>query len=1268
MNLRLKAKKTGVNLITALLLISSLGSLARAQVTTTSRINGSVADQQGAVVSSAQVVVKNNESTTEYKPKVGEDGTFVIASLPVGTYTITVTAAGFKQTVVTNVKTDVGTAATVSIVLEVGAASEMVTVTSGAEVLQKETTSVGAVLTGRQIIELPMATRNALDQILSLPGTATTGRSRSSSVNGLPKGALNISIDGINVQDNTLRSTDGFFAFIGPRIDTVEEVQVSTATPGAEASAGGAVHVRFVTKAGTNEYHGGAWWYNRQRAFNSNYYFNNLTGTPRAQVMLNQLGFKVGGPITPWLKDRAFFFASWDEYRLPEQQVRTRTILSPEAMSGIFRYAGGPANGVNLFSLAASKGFLGTVDPTIATVLSQIRASTAVGAVNNSTDPNLQLFTFANTGGQIRHFPTTRIDYNLNSKNHIEAIYNYQDFNSKVDFLNNRDPVFPSPVPQIFGSQGSNRFSLSLAVRSQLSATIVNEGRFGLTGGTVVFFPETSAASFAPFGGIAPAFPGAAGNTPYSGTTTQRRNAPIEQFTDNLSWSKGKHNFNFGGDYNRGTNFVQTSGGALVQTVSFGIDTADPANALFSAANFPGASTTTLANARAIYGLLIGRVNGVTFNSKIDEKTKHYSLDGQPVERNKSLSYGLYFQDYYKLRPNLTVNYGVRWEPQLAPVHLNEIYTRPTFGGLFGISGPGNLFNPGATAGAVTTYVPVTKDTKPYKNDMNNVGPSLGFAWSPHSGNSLLKHIFGEGDQTVIRASYAISYVTGGFADFTGVWNSNPGLTKFNGLRAGIDFQSGAINLRNGLPPLPTPTDNVFPLASQAGISANDFDPNLHTPYVQSWSFGIQREIDRNTVFEARYVGNHSIGLIRTVNLNEVNIFESGFLPEFIAAQNNLAVSVAAGRGSNFRNQGLSGQVNLPIITASFGSPTSTLFANTTFLNLLTTGQAGVFAATLGNSSANFVFQTNRIAAGLPANLFTVNPSVYGAGSNLQSNMDSSMYNGLQLEVRRRLSKGLLLNANYTFSKSLATNFFGQPHTLRNLGLDKTPSNFDITQAFKVNYIYELPFGPGQKWDFRGPGGVVGKLLEGWSTDGVIRLQSGRVFSLASGRGTVNNVDAGVVLVGMSTKELQSLISIRKQGTDSVRGTVYWLPQDIVDNTLRAFGLLAGTPTGRYIAPPTEPGKFGNNIFLHGPKFFRADLSIGKRTRITERTNVEFRAEFLNAFNNTNFFIGALGTNDFTSIGVNSLTFGQTNVAFTDQSGTNDPGGRLIQLVLRVNF
>jgi hypothetical protein len=1280
-----------------LLLLGSFSSMAFAQVNTLGRISGIVTDPQGAVIAGAEIVVKNDEIGSEYKTKSGDDGAFFVAGLPVAIYTVTVTAKGFKSTVFTGVRTTVGAATSVEVKLEVGAASETVTVTGGAEVLQRENTNVGSVITGRQITELPFTSRDALDLVLTLPGTATVGRPRSSSINGLPKGALYISTDGVNAQDNFLRTTDGFFTYIRPRIDAIEEVEVSTATPGAEASAGGAVHIRFVTKSGTNQYHGGAWWYNRQRVYNSNYYFNtiqrvrNANGdfeeTPRAQVMLNQWGFKVGGPITPWLKDRAFFFFSYEEFRLPEQQVRNRVILSPEAEAGIFRYPV-TVNGVtqlrsvNMLQLAAAANNPGsipsTLDPTTSDIIGAIRQSTAKGALLNLTDPNQQQLTFTNTGSQLRRFPTARFDVEITNKHHFEAIYNFQDFASKVDFLNSRDPAFPEPVPQVLGSQGSNRFSLSTALRSQLGSALVNEFRFGLTGGTVVFFPEMSPGSYdgAPFQGLNYTFPGAYAN-PHNAPNNSRRNSPIQQYTDNLSWAKGSHNWNFGGSVVRVQSFQQSSGGNLAPNLSFNILSADAANSIFTSGNFPGADATQINNARGIYALLVGKISQVNFNGKLDETSKTYSLDGTAVERNSTGSFGLYVQDYWKARPNLNLNYGLRWEVALSPRHNNGVYVRPTFNGLFGVSGPGGLFNPAASGGAATAYVAVDKNSKPFDADYNNFAPSLGFAWTPQFKSGLGKFLFGANDQSVIRGSYAISYVTGGFADFNGIWGNNPGLTQFAGKRAGIEFAAGTLLLRNGIGSLTPPPDPVFPLAAQPGVSAFEFDPNLRSPYVQSWSFGFQRELNKDTVFEARYVGNHSIKLGQTYNLNEVNIFENGFLNEFKDAQSNLAIALAAGRPANFRNQGLPGQVNLPIFTASFGSPTATQFGNATFIQLLQQGQAGGLANQLGNTTANIAFQNNRIAAGLSPNFFIVNPSLLGANSWLASDDGTSNYNALQIELRRRMSNGLLFSANYTWSHSL-TNMFGsggqiQPRTLRNRDMDRGPSPFDIRHAFKLNYIYELPFGPGHKMNFNGGGNVVSKILEGWQTDGIIRWQSGRVFYLTGGRNTVNQFDSGVELVGISQNDLQKLVRIRKDPAAATRGTVFWLPENFILNTLRAFGLAPGTPDGPRLAPPSTPGKFGTFVPLYGPEFFRADLSIVKKTRITETANIEFRVEFLNAFNNTNFlvgnpFAGDVSNLDNYTVTSNSLTFGQTTHAYRDVSTTNDPGGRLLQLVLRVNF
>jgi hypothetical protein len=1275
-------KKAFVSALSMLLLLSSLSGIAQAQVTSTSRISGTVTDTQGAVVPGADVVIKNNETGAEFKLRSGDDGAFTLPSLPVATYTITVTSQGFKQTVITEVKTIVGETVTVEAKLEAGAMTESVTVTGGAEVLNKESTTVGSTITGRQITDLPFTSRNALDLVLSLPGTTTPGRPRTSSVNGLPQGSLNITLDGLNVQDNLIRSGDGFFTYIRPSTDAVAEVTVSTANPGAESAGEGAVQIKFVTKSGTNQYHGTVFWENRQPGLNSNYYFNNLNGLQRDPTRLDQYGGSVGGPITPWLKDRAFFFANIERYKLPEALSRTRTIMTPDVARGIYKYrkADGSIGSVDLLALAASKGQISKLDPIIGARLNDMFAALGKGSIKaDANDPNAQLFSFTNIGGQDRYYTTVRLDFNLTSKHHLEGIWNYNAFRNGVDFLNSVDPVFPAPFPQITGGQNSNRFAFVTALRSQLTAAIVNEARFGLDGGTVTFASTISPADFAPFGGAALVLPGAYsnffGNFQRSGSW---RNTPVKQFSDTLNWSKGSHNFTFGGNY---THITAWSNAPLnVPTVTFGIDAADPAAALFAAANFPGASSVQIQAARDIYAFLIGDITSVAQSAPLEEATKKYRLGGTLTTRNRSREVGVFVQDFFKFRPNLTINYGLRYEYQFPFEHLNGVYTFTNFNALLGGSGAGNLFKPGppVTAAPTTPFQLLTASDRAYNPDTNNFAPSIGVAWTPQVKGGWLGRILGE-DKTVLRGGYSISYNRESISFLSQLVGGNPGSQASLSLNAGGNFTPGSLFLGNGLPAPTTPPPPVYPLAFRptAGDTMSAFDPDIRVPYTQSWSFGIQRELTKDTVFEARYVGNHAIGTWRRYTPNEVNIFESGFLPEFIAAQKNLALSIAAGKGSNFRNQGIAGQVDLPIFTNSFGSATSANFANATFVLLLQQGQAGNAANLLARSTA---FQANRVRAGMPANLFVVFPeAITGQSVNTTIavvNGGSSTYNGLQLELRRRLSAGLLLQGSYSFSKNMTNQFFAQsgqngndqPRTLRDGSQDKGLSPYDVRHAFKLNYIYELPFGPGHHFDYNGPAkGVVDRIIGGWASHGIIRWNSGRPILLTGGRATFNQFESGVILVGMNADELQDAIKIRKSPTDSIQGSVAFLPQDIIDNTLKAFGIIAGTPTGRYIAPPTTPGQLGARIFFRQPSFFRADLSAVKRIPIRESMNFEFRAEFLNAFNNINFFVGDVNAVAVTHA-ANSALFGRTTTAYRDLSTTNDPGGRLIQLVARFNF
>ena len=1301
--------------LAALAVVALCGAMAFAQ--TTGALSGTVTDQTGAVVSGATIVVVNNDTGVEHTVQSSDGGTFTVPALPAGTYTVTITASSFKKSIVQDVKVNVGTPSSISVALEVGSVGETVTITgAGGELLQTQSATVGTTITGRQITDLPFASRDALDLVLLLPGTQTPGRPRTSSVNGLPKGGLNITLDGVNVQDNLLKSSDGFFTYIRPRIDAIDEVTVSTATPGAESSGEGAVQIKFVTRAGTNDLTGSLYWYHRNPALNANYWFNNRdlppdpsTGkAPRSRVLLNQYGVRVGGPIVlPGLfdgHDKAFFFVNYEEFRLPEQTpIRNRTILTPLAQTGVYTYVDttGVTRSINLLSIAAANGLPSTVDPTVGALLAQIRSSTSAGGISAITnDPNRQRFSFINPGGQTRYFPTVRLDWNITDKHHIENIWNYQAFRNVSDFLNGIDPAFPG-FPNT-GGQNSNRFSNTTALRSTFTNKLVNEARFGLTGGTSVFSAGVNASQFENQGGYSVTL-GSGLTSATVRNSTERRNSPVKNFSNTLTYVTGNHTLNFGGSFDQ-INFWRVTEGVVVPTITLGVDTTRDTAVLnaFVAGNnsLPNATTAQVTEARNLYATLSGRVTAVGRNAYINEETGNYTINGPLTTRYRQRQYGLFVQDSWRYRPNLTLNMGLRFEPQYPFVPLNNVYTFVPYEQLFGISGEGNLFRPGTLTGTPSTFNRISAGEQPFAPDKNNFAPSVGFAYSPNWKNGVLNRLFGDGGQSVIRGGYSIAYIREAGSIVLSILGANRGATvgasrsTANAVATGLNLPVGTLfRNRNDLFAPAVPPAQTFPDPGLVTDGVNGFEPNLKTGYAQSWSFGVQRELTRDTVFEARYVGTRGVKLWRQYDLNETNVIENGFAQEFRLAQQNLLANIAGNRGTNIRYFGPgTGTAPLPILFAYFtGQPranaanctnlatcgtlyNNALFANTTILAPLSIQSPSVLglANILAGSANDSLFRPNRTAAGIPANFFRVNPDKLG-GAFVVTNTGRSWYDALTLEVRRRMSRGLLLQGSYTWSKSLTNMFasnsdlFAQPATLRNMTLDKVESPFDIRHAFKVNWIYELPVGRGRML-LGDANGFVNQLAGGWEVHGTARVQSGSPISLGNVR-----------LVNMTKKDLQDAIDVRRGPT-----VLTWLPDDIITNTQAAFnttltGYTAqfGSPntSARYIAPAAGPdclnthtGACGiSNLVLWGPKFARVDMSIVKKFSFSETKNIEFRTELLNAFNNINFLIGA-PANDVNSVGVGGATFGQVTNAYNDLSTTNDPGGRLIQFVLRLNF
>ena len=1286
----------------------AMAPLAFSQVDVTS-VSGVVKDASGAAVPGASIEVKNTSTNNIFKTSTSEKGEYTVAALKAGTYTISVNKTGFKAERVNGVELIVGVPSSIDVTLQVGQTSETVEVTAGAPIVQAETADVSTNISGRQLTELPFATRNAIELLVDAPGTSTPTTPRSSTINGLPKGAINITIDGMNTQDNNLKSSDGYFSYIYPSVDALEEVTMTTSAAGTDSTGQGGAQIKFVTRSGTNKWKGGVFWQVRNTDFNANYFFNQQVGLPRDIVKLNQAGGHVGGPI---IKNKLFFFGNAEFYRYPGTNLYNRTFLTPSAASGVFTYADttGAIHNVNLLTLAknanaslpaGTKPFPTTADPTFAkTYAAQASLSAAGGIVKpntSSNDYNTNTVSYQPNGTDSRDFYTSRIDYNITQKHQLSFVYNYDKYVSVPDFLNNVVPAYPGTGTVLFSNvntgQRSNRFDGTFSLRSSIKSTITNEFRAGLNGGTVLFFDAVAPGLFAPWKGYVPSFanPGTALSNVQTTSSPQRRNAPVKNIGDTVTWIRGPHQLSFGFNWDQINLYQQIEGSALFPTATLGIASGDPvftgSTSIFTAANLPGASSAQLTNAANLYADVVGRISSITQSVALDEATRKYGPSA-PIDRDRLREYGLFISDQWRVRRNLTLNLGLRMEKELAFVNQDNLYTAVSYDSLWGLSGVGNLFKPGTLTGTLPTYTQI-QGSAPYHPGAV-WAPSVGVAYQMPVWSGIGKYL--TGDHTgaaVIRTGYSIATVREGMNVFRSLFGLNQGLTVDASVSPStypaVFGPAGSVQFSD--PSLPSrastlPSTPQYPLAACFTCSLNGFVPNLGTGYAQSWNVSFQREIDKDTVVDFRYTGNHGTKLWRQYNLNEVNIFENGFLNEFQIAQNNLTIArggnITNQTTNNFGNQGLPGQKNTPILSASLGTTTDATTA--TYLML---GQAGTAANSIATNQTRL---NNLVAAGYPINFFQVNPTVGSGGAFNLTNSGSSFYNAFQVEIRRRLSHGLTLQGSYVYGKAEAngaTNSSSdtlQPTTLRNLGNDRIVEPFDIRHALKLNGIYELPFGKGRAFGGNVHNLVARKLMEGWQISGVMRLQSGTPIFL-QGLGTFDQVTSatGVVLHNITADQLQSEVGVYKSNLQGPNGgIVFYLPPpnslsatgvtsstntNLITNTMAAFNVGGFTPAqvnpnAPYISP-APAGQLGWQGQFYLPWQKHADLAIQKNTKIGERVELQIGARLLDAFNITNFLPTASN---------NSASFGQTTAAYRDISGTVDPGARIVEFLLRINF
>ena len=450
--------------------------------------------------------------------------------------------------------------------------------------------------------------------------------------------------------------------------------------------------------------------------------------------------------------------------------------------------------------------------------------------------------------------------------------------------------------------------------------------------------------------------------------------------------------------------------------------------------------------------MLVGRVSTSSGNYFLDENTKEYGL--YPAFRREQQNVGgLFAQDQWRLSPQLTLNLGLRWEFTGPISNANEVYSGPTVEHLFGPSTA--VFQPGTLNGIANPLIELRPN--PYDGDYVNIAPNVGVAWNPDTPSGTLGSILGK---AVYRANYGINYYDEGLIPFQQANGGGPGLNQTLALPP---FTPGTLNLQTPLPEfVRTPTEFVFPIPMSGFTFNRGFattDPDLRTPYVHNWTFGYQRELGQNSALEIRYVGNKANGLWRISNINETNVIENNFVQEFRNAQQNLQINLANGR-PGFANNGLPGQVALPIFETAFGARGSrpavavgSGFQSATFITQLQNGEAGRLATTLSGSGANnFVYLCAMVGNTLPGcasrnydapgpspiNFFQANPHAAGNAARILQGDNESNYHALQLQFRQRYAAGLAITANYTYGKARTNRISSAPTRRRTTGRSGT--------------------------------------------------------------------------------------------------------------------------------------------------------------------------------------------------------------------------------------
>jgi hypothetical protein len=1275
--------------------VTLIGALAVARPasaqTPTASIVGTVLDPQGLPVEGANVTLTNQGTNYSYNTTTSSTGGFQFSSIDSGLYRVTVTSSSFRAAVVENIKVDTSTNYSVPpIKLEVGSAKETITVEAGAEVVNTTDTEVASTVDKKQIEDLPILDRNPLNLLNLEAGVNNSGPNgpTTTTINGQRTTYTNMTLDGINIQDNFIRENALDFSPNLPFSSQAQEFTVINQNAGLE-DGGGSSQVSIVTPKGTNNWHGQGFWNYRTNGWAANDWFNGASGVPLGRLVRNQGGGNLGGPIK---KDKLFVYGWYELLRLKQEAPNNTTVISPTIYNALtsanptlpFTYTpidpttgnpdpGGPKT-INLLNFTSNPNpvtmtpgtnFQYTADPAM---LALIKLIPALKANNTRVGDGVNLLGYQLNARNDNTLDNTgiRADYNLNTHNTISGTFSW---NRQV--VDRPDIDLSYDTVPLVQNNDTTKF-LSLSWRWSPTGTITNEARFGFNLAPAFF---TTSQQFGPYVLDDSTLPF---TDPNPNFLPQGRNTRTWTGLDNATFTKGNHTIKFGGSVSRITIFT-TSEFGFFPTYALGFSTGN--KDAFLADDMPGTTAPTptvsysgsaadYANAAALATSVAGILSTVSQTFNATSQTSGYKT--APENRNyRQNQYAIYAGDTWRVNPRLTLSYGLRWD-YYGPVDERDgLVLLPEIP-------QGSNINQALLGNATVNFAGGNSQRGLYGGYWKAFAPNIGIAWDP-KGNG----------KTAIRAGYSLNYVNDEF--FTAANNAAAGNTGLSTTSQNIKLFGPTVSNPMGAnivtpPPFQIPIDFATNAINSAAagigsLAGYGIDPHLKPPQIQQWNLSIQRDIGWNTSVQVSYVGNHGVGLFRAIDVNQLNFNAKAvcanvttpcptdtFFQEFNQARAAGFASLAK-TGTFDPASGCNDQTSrtcLPIFFNMFGGGIDpSQFVIPSFVNLIQQGQIGqliaLYHADEFDTGCCFAGQFNTI------NFF---PNPYIMGGDLLKNTSSSTYNAGVIEVRRRFSRGLYFQANYTYSKTM-TDFAGSQSQFQPFqdnarpGLEKARAPFDLTHAFKANFTYELPIGRGHRM-FGSPGRALGLLVNGWQTGSVFTWQSGAPFSIVSQYATFNRGGSrsfnNTAVSTLTHQQISGSVGTFVQSN----GTVFIINPKLIspDGTgAPASPQLGGcTPavTGGFCNPqPGEVGNLQSNAF-NAPAYFNWNMTASKQFDITEKVKLQFRTDAFNLTNHPVFAVPVDPNSGIANFNINDTRFGQSTKTIS--------APRVLQMQLQLTF